>query len=109
MCRRMGAAVRVLASIDNRDATIAKLNEQVAFLAAITRALSDRVSKLEGVEPGPDLSGTTTISQASYETGYSLSGVRKRIASGKIRATPLGGRWLIDRASLTPKSAKSVY
>jgi hypothetical protein len=97
----MGAAVRALPSIG--DDELRRLIEHSRLQDALIRALSDRVSKLEGVGPEPDRSGTTTIKQASYDTGYSLSGVRKRIASGKIKATPLGRLWLIDRASLTSK------
>jgi hypothetical protein len=85
--------------VDPRDA-------QMALVLALVRELSDRVTKLEGVEPELDLSGTTTIQRAAHETGYSQSGVRKRIASHKITATKHGGRWFIDRASLTPKVRK---
>ena len=88
---------------DPRDAEIAKLSEHSRLQDALIRMLSDRLSKIEGVEPEPDRSGSTTIQRAAHETGYSQSGIRKRITSGKITATQFGRRWIIDRASLTPK------
>ena len=88
---------------DPRDAQIAKLSEHVVFLAALTRALSDRVSVLEGSESEPDLSGSTMIKEAARTTGYSKSGIRKRIASGKITAIKRGGYWFVDPASLMSK------
>jgi hypothetical protein len=89
--------------VDADDAQIAKLSERMALQDALMRIMSDRLSKLEGAEPEPDRSGSTTIQRAAHETGYSQSGIRKRIASGKITATQFGRRWIIDRASLTPK------
>ena len=66
------------------------------------RLINNRISRFEGVDE-PDLSGSTTIMQAAHDTGYSQSGIRKRIASRKIIATKRGGHWFIDRASLMPK------
>jgi hypothetical protein len=87
---------------DPRDALIARLIEHDRLQDALMRAMSDRISKLEGVKP-EDLSGSTMIREAAYETGYSQSGIRKRISSGAITATKRGGRWFIDRASLMSK------
>jgi hypothetical protein len=100
----MGAAVRALPSIgDPRDAEIARLAEHVVFLVALCRSLNDRIAALEGNESEPDLSGSTMIKEAARTTGYSKSGIRKRIASGKITAIKRGGYWFVDPASLMSK------
>jgi hypothetical protein len=110
-----------LALYDDREALIAALiervgaqDEAIATLTgharlqdALIRTLSDRISKLEGVDPEPDRSGWTTIKGAAHEIGYSQSGLRKRIAAGKVAAQRLGGRWIIDRASLDSKCDKT--
>jgi Helix-turn-helix domain len=56
-------------------------------------------------EPSKPLVETqwTTIKQASGLTGFSRSGIRRQIAAGKIAGKRLGGRWIIDRASLASK------
>ena len=86
----------------DRDARIAALEHRVAYQDAMLRVISDRIGRIECVEE-PDLSGSATICQAAHDTGYSQSGIRKRIASRKIIATKRGGHWFIDRASLMPK------
>jgi hypothetical protein len=100
------AGVCVMSAVlahDERDDELRRLIEHSRLQDALIRMLSDRISKLEGVEPEPDYSGWDTIKEAAHETGYSQSGIRKRIASGKIAVTPLGRCWIIDRASLSSK------
>jgi hypothetical protein len=86
------------------DDELRRLIEHSRLQDALIRMLSDRISKLEGV-PASDYSGSTTIKSAAGETGYSESAIRKKIRSGAIKATPHGGRWIIDRASLSSKGA----
>jgi hypothetical protein len=93
-----------IAALDPRDDELRRLIEHSRLQDALIRMLSDRLSKLEGV-PAPDYSGSTTIKSAACETGYSESAIRKKIASGAIKATPHGGRWIISRESLRRKGA----
>jgi hypothetical protein len=87
------SAVRVYPRDDPRDAEIAKLTEHVVFLAAIVRALSDRISKLEGVEYAPiDRARLMTVKDAAFKSGLSESGVRKLIRENRIGHAWIGGR-----------------
>jgi hypothetical protein len=80
-------------TLDDRDAQIAKLSEHVVFLAAIVRALSDRVSALEGAESVPiDRSALMTVKAAASRSGLSESGVRKLIRENRIGHAWIGGR-----------------
>jgi hypothetical protein len=86
-------AVRVLPSLDDPHAEIARLTEHVVFLVAMTRALSDRVSALEGVESTPiDRARLMTIKDAAFKSGLSESGVRKLVREHRIGHTWIGGR-----------------
>jgi hypothetical protein len=93
----MGATAHLHADSldDDRDAhaQIAKLSEHVVFLAALTRALSDRVSVLEGVESVPiDRSDLMTVKAAAYRSGLSESGVRKLVREDRVGHAWIGGR-----------------
>jgi hypothetical protein len=82
---------------DSLDAEIAKLTEHVVFLAALVRALSDRVSALEGVESAPiDRSLMMDVKNAALKSGLSESGVRKRIRERRVSHT-----WVGDRVFVT--------
>ena len=77
------------------------LAERVECLEALVGVLSSRVSELEGnaVEPMDD-EPVTTIKGAAWLSGYSETTIRKRIKRGLIDARPVGGRWLVRKASL---------
>jgi hypothetical protein len=83
----MGAAVRILASIDDqRDA-------QIALLVALVRALSDRVSVLEHREvEDVDRSGWLTVQIAAHRSGYSESGIRKLVREKRVGHERIGGK-----------------
>jgi hypothetical protein len=89
----MPQAATLTSSLDDRDAQIAKLTEHVVFLAAIVRALSDRVSILEGTESAPiDRSRLMTVKAAAHRSGYSASGIRKLVREDRVSHTWIGGR-----------------
>jgi excisionase family DNA binding protein len=86
------------------DTRIAAVEANVERLTAITFVLSSRLTELEhrsGAANTDDAATRmTTIKDAAHMTGYSESGIRKLIAARKIVARRVGGRWLIEVASL---------
>jgi hypothetical protein len=94
-CEALGSMpfIATVLATDPRDDQISELTEHVVFLAAMTRALSDRVSALEGVESTPiDRSPLMTIKDAAFKSGLSESGVRKLVREYRIGHTWIGGR-----------------
>jgi hypothetical protein len=96
--------------LDNRDAQIAKISEHVVFLAALTRALSDRVSILEGIESVPiDRALLMTVKIAAHRSGLSESGVRKLIRENRVGHAWIGGRvFLTELPSRRREPRRSV-
>jgi hypothetical protein len=90
-----------IAALDTeRDARIEALIEHSRLQDALIRMLSDRITAIEGLDPGPDHGSMTTLKGAAFMTGYSQSGIRRRISAGKIKARRVGGRWFVDASSL---------
>jgi hypothetical protein len=82
---------------DSRDTEIGKLREHVVFLAALTRALSDRISALEGIASVPiDRTPLMTVKNAAFKSGLSESGIRKLVRENRVKHT-----WIGDRVFLT--------
>ncbi len=86
----------------------ADLAERVERVEALVDVLMSRIADLEGeAAPPVDVEAATTLKGASHATGFSVSAIRKWIASGKVSAVRIGGRVIIDRRSLPPRrSAK---
>ena len=83
-------------ALDNLRAEFERLTALVFLINGRLAALEDR-SDVSASSFDPMV---TTIKDAAQMTGYSESGIRKLIAVRRIVARRVGGRWLIEVASL---------
>ena len=63
----------------------------------------EQVRMATGLEPLPNtakLSGWQTPKMVAHDTGYSLSNIKLRVRQGKVVSHKIGGRTLIDPASV---------
>ena len=88
----------VAARVEQLRAMLYLVNGRVAELEVSNAELRAR---LDMDPPAPSIGvDWMTIKQVSIDTGYAESTVRSWIASGKIEARAIGGKVLINAASL---------
>ena len=98
-------------SLDDLSATLDRALTMLYLLNGRTYELEKSNRELRafaGLDPpkpsiGPDWLG---LKEAAFQTGLSQSGVRWRIATGKIEAIKRGGRLLIRAASINRETAR---
>jgi hypothetical protein len=76
-----------------KDAEIAALQHAVETLLRASTATIVRQAKVEA-------EGLLSLKEASFDTGFSTSAIRKWIVQRKVRCVPVGGRVYVTKASL---------
>jgi excisionase family DNA binding protein len=89
---------------DDLAERIAALEANYTVIRALLHEFSAMVSGGPPVMTGGDV---TTIKGAAFITGYSQTMIRKLIARDKIGSTKIGGRVLIDKATLPQRVKKA--
>jgi hypothetical protein len=87
---------------------VAELEQQLIRQDALSQVIFARLNAVEARNERPAIgSEWVTLKAASYLSGYSQSGIRRRIKAKLVLSRSVGGRVLVSTTNLTPKVRKN--